>query len=337
MIINGTKAAAEVRRNVRGTVIEHLDKYDRAPCLAIITCSDDDASKVYVGRKVKACEEVGITVIRKVFDESAITLDITAYIRALNKSKDVDGILLQLPLRSGIDEQKCLEAIDPKKDVDGLTPTNQGHVLLGTKGHRPCTPLGVLTLLDMHGIETKGRDVCIVGRSSLVGRPLAAMLSAKGKDATVTLLHSKSGNLEEHLKRADIIVTATGQPRYLKADMVASGATIVDVGICRDEQGRLCGDADFADITSKVVVSITPVPGGVGPMTVATLLSNTVDAWLKYGPRTDDEFGYIRLIEGMSKEECLQYVKDHKMIDEFGNVVPPYEWRSTIDDDFPQL
>jgi len=337
MIINGTKAAAEVRRSVRGTIIEHLDKYDRAPCLAIITCSDDEASKVYVGRKVKACEEAGITVIRKVFDESAITLDITAYIRALNKSKSVDGILLQLPLRRGIDEQKCLETIDPQKDVDGLTPVNQGRVLLGTKGHRPCTPQGVLTLLDMHGIETEGKEVCIVGRSSLVGRPLAAMLSAKGRDATVTLLHSKSGNVEDHLRRADIIVTATGQPRYLKADMVSSGATIVDVGICRDEQGRLCGDADFADITSKVSVNITPVPGGVGPMTVATLLSNTVDTWLRYGPRTDDDFGYLRLIEGMSKEEIRQFTEDYGMIDAFGNPVPPQQWRSTIEDDFPKL
>lgn len=284
MILSGTKASAEVRRSVRGTIIENLEKYGRAPCLAILTCSDDDASKVYVRNKVKACEEVGITVFRKVFDENAATPDITACIRTLNESPAVDGILLQLPLRDGIDEQACIKEIDPKKDVDGLTPVNQGHVLLGTKGHRPCTPLGVLTLLDMYGIETEGKDICVVGRSALVGRPLAALLSAKGKDATVTLLHSKSGNLEEHLRRADIIVTATGQPRYLKASMVSSGATVIDVGICRDEQGRLCGDADFADITSKVSVNISSVPGGVGPMTVAMLLKNTADAWLQYCP-----------------------------------------------------
>lgn len=284
MILSGTKASAEVRRSVRGTIIENLEKYGRAPCLAILTCSDDDASKVYVRNKVKACEEVGITVFRKVFDENAATPDITACIRTLNESPAVDGILLQLPLRDGIDEQACIKEIDPKKDVDGLTPVNQGHVLLGTKGHRPCTPLGVLTLLDMYGIETEGKDICVVGRSALVGRPLAALLSAKGKDATVTLLHSKSGNLEEHLRRADIIVTATGQPRYLKASMVSSGATVIDVGICRDEQGRLCGDADFADITSKVSMNISSVPGGVGPMTVAMLLKNTADAWLQYCP-----------------------------------------------------
>ena len=284
MILSGTKASAEVRRGVRGTIIENLEKYGRAPCLAIITCSDDDASKVYVRNKVKACEEVGITVIRKVFDSSAATPDITACIRTLNESPAVDGILLQLPLRDGIDEQACIKEIDPKKDVDGLTPVNQGHVLLGTKGHRPCTPLGVLTILDMYGIETEGKDICVVGRSSLVGRPLAAMLSAKGKDATVTMLHSKSKDLKDHLRCADIIVTATGQPRYLKASMVYSGATVIDVGICRDEQGRLCGDADFADITSKVSVNISSVPGGVGPMTVAMLLKNTVDAWLQYCP-----------------------------------------------------
>lgn len=281
MILDGKEVSRVVRDSVKARIVSNIRDKGRPPCLAIIVTSDDEASKVYVNSKKKACSSVGIKTITLRFAESASEDLIYAHIRKMGASAAVDGIIVQLPMCAGLNEGRLVGAIPPSKDVDGLTPVNQGKALLGADGIRPCTPLGVLELLDGYGIETEGKDVCILGRSNLVGRPLAAMLAAKGKDATVTLLHSKSGNIEEHLKRADIIVSAMGNSKYIKADMVASGATIIDVGIVRNEDGTLSGDADFEDITSKVEVNITPVPGGVGPMTVAMLLRNTLEVWLR--------------------------------------------------------
>ncbi len=281
LILDGKSTAAETRAALRGEIASLLPRAGRAPGLAVILAGDDPASQVYVRNKEKAALEVGMNARTVRLPASVSQNELEDVIAGLNTERDVDGILLQLPLPRGLDTDACISRISPEKDVDGLTPHNQGLLALGRPGLQPCTPAGVMRLLDRYGISTSGKKAVVVGRSSLVGRPLALLLGSKGRDATVTMCHSRTANLAEECRSADILCTALGNPRFIGADMVKPGAVVIDVGINRIEEGgkaRLCGDVDFAAVAEKCS-AITPVPGGVGPMTIAMLLSNTVQAW----------------------------------------------------------
>lgn len=281
LILDGKSTAAETRAALREEIASLLPRAGRAPGLAVILAGDDPASQVYVRNKEKAALEVGMNARTVRLPASVSQNELEDVIVGLNAERDVDGILLQLPLPRGLNADACISRISPEKDVDGLTPHNQGLLALGRPGLQPCTPAGVMRLLDRYDIPTSGKKAVVVGRSSLVGRPLALLLGSKGRDATVTMCHSRTANLAEECRSADILCTALGNPRFITADMVKPGAVVIDVGINRIEEGgkaRLCGDVDFAAVAEKCS-AITPVPGGVGPMTIAMLLSNTVQAW----------------------------------------------------------
>lgn len=273
MILDGKVAAANIKQRLKEEIAAS-DK--RAPYLVIITVGDDPASKVYVKNKIKACEEIGIQVRHYVFaadDEPQAVLDL---IDMLNYADRIDGIMVQLPLPKSWNEREIIDAIYPDKDVDGLTTTNIGRLRSGQPGMRPCTAKGIIDLCRYYNIELDGKDVTIVGRSNIVGKPLADMMMAEG--ATVTQCHSHTRDLEVDTTRAEILVSAIGKPKFINDDYVGFGAIVIDVGINRDENGKLCGDVDYDDGWVKTR-GITPVPGGVGPMTVAELMSNTVDSW----------------------------------------------------------
>lgn len=255
----------------------------RRPCLAVVQVGEDPASRVYVGRKKKACEEVGIGFKLHILPEDTKNTELIELIRLLNADGTVDGILLQLPLPRGLHPRQIIEEISPAKDVDGLTSTMQGRTMLDITGFNPCTPAGVLALLELEEIPTAGKRVAVIGRSELVGKPLAAMLSAKRYDATVTLCHRKTPDLAEICRASDILISATGKRHIITADMVKPGAVVIDVGITRGEDGKLCGDVDFENV-APIASAVTPVPGGVGPMTVAILIFNTIEAWLNLNP-----------------------------------------------------
>ena len=281
LILDGKSTAAETRAALKEEIASLLPRAGRAPGLAVILAGDDPASQVYVRNKEKAALEVGMNARTVRLPASVSQNELEDVIAGLNAERDVDGILLQLPLPRGLDADVCISRISPEKDVDGLTPHNQGLLALGRPGLQPCTPAGVMRLLDRYGISTSGKKAVVVGRSSLVGRPLALLLGSKGRDATVTMCHSRTANLAEDCRSADILCTALGNPRFIGADIVKPGVVVIDVGINRIEEGgkaRLCGDVDFAAVAEKCS-AITPVPGGVGPMTIAMLLSNTVQAW----------------------------------------------------------
>ena len=245
------------------------------PTLVIISVGDDPASKVYVRNKMRAAEKVGIKVNHMPFTEYADTPFIIDIIKQFNEDEDVDGIMVQLPLPSYLDERAIIDAIDPAKDVDGLTYMNMGMLHEQTCFHQPCTAKGIIWLLHENGIHLTGRHVVVVGRSEIVGKPVA--LLALNNDATVTICHSRTKNLAEMTRQADILIVAVGKPGLITADMVKPGAVVVDVGINRNEEGKLVGDVDF-DNVKEVAGWITPVPGGVGPMTVAMLMHNTLYA-----------------------------------------------------------
>lgn len=279
MILSGKAVADGIKFQLKNEIDDVVTTGKRPPCLEIITVGDDPASKVYVRNKIKACEEVGIKVGHYTANKDTTTSDnLKKIIYALNKSSTIDGIMVQLPLPGGFDEREIIDAIDPSKDVDGLTTTNIGKLRSGQPCFQPCTARGVIDLLDYYGIEIDGKDVTIVGRSNIVGKPLADLMMARG--ATVTQCHSRTKHLEDHTSYANIVVSAVGKPKFLKYDDFGSFQVIVDVGINRDENGKLCGDVDFDDV-KDYCSAITPVPGGVGPMTVAELLRNTVEAWKK--------------------------------------------------------
>ncbi len=281
LILDGKATAAETRASLKEEVASLLPRAGRAPGLAVILAGDDPASQVYVRNKEKAALEVGINARTLRLAATVSQKELEDVIAGLNAEDEVDGILLQLPLPRGLDAGSCIARISPEKDVDGLTPHNQGLLALGRPGLQPCTPAGVMRLLDRYHISTSGRKAVVVGRSSLVGRPLALLLGARGRDATVTMCHSRTTDLAEECRSADILCTALGRPRFITADMLKPGAVVIDVGINRIEENgraRLCGDVDFAAAAEKCA-AITPVPGGVGPMTIAMLLSNTVQAW----------------------------------------------------------
>lgn len=276
-VLEGKSVSQKLRANVKAEIAELLKTAKRAPGLAVVLVGEDPASQVYVRNKEKACEEVGITSYSYRLPADTKQEQLIALIHQLNADDKIDGILLQLPLPKGLDTQACLETICPKKDVDGLHPENQGRLALGLDGIRPCTPAGTMFLLDYYGYSLSGKNCVVLGRSPLVGRPLSMMLNSKPVDATVTMCHSKTQNIAEILKKADFIFLAIGIPNFLKPDMVKEDAVIIDIGINRTENG-LCGDADYKALENKVA-AMTPVPGGIGLMTISQLLENTVQAW----------------------------------------------------------
>lgn len=279
-IIDGKQIAAAVRADIKTAVTAWMDKGKRAPYLAVILVGDDPASASYVRGKAAACTEVGIhsdTLREPATISEAALLDL---IQRLNQDPQVDGILVQLPLPKHINERRVIEAISPAKDVDGFHPESAGKLVIGQDTFPPATPAGILELLKRTGIETKGQHVVIIGRSNIVGKPMANLLIQHGIDATVTICHSRTKNLAELTRQADILIAALGKPHFVKADMVQDGAVVIDVGINRVEDAtkktgyRLVGDVDYEDVAPKTAF-ITPVPGGVGPMTIAMLLQNT--------------------------------------------------------------
>ena len=272
--IDGKAVAAVVRAEVRERVVR-LAARGIVPGLAAVLVGDDPASLVYVGNKEKACEQVGIRSLRHRLPASTSETELVALVRRLGHDADVHGILVQLPLPAPLRAQVVIEALAPEKDVDGLHPVNQGRLLAGLPGLRPCTPLGVLRLLDTTGVALAGARAVVVGRSVLVGKPVAFLLLER--HATVTLCHSRTADLAGEVGRADVVVAATGQPALVRGEWIRPGAVVIDVGINRGGDGRLCGDVEFEPARARAA-SITPVPGGVGPMTVAMLLANTVTA-----------------------------------------------------------
>ncbi|MCX6394521.1 MAG: bifunctional methylenetetrahydrofolate dehydrogenase/methenyltetrahydrofolate cyclohydrolase FolD [Solirubrobacterales bacterium] len=274
-VIDGKLVAAAVRGEVADAVKALVASGKRPPGLATIIVGDDPASAVYVANKHKACEEVGFVGFHNELESSATEDQIGDVINRLNADPAVDGILLQLPLPSHLEAGSLTETISPAKDVDGLTPTSAGLLSLGRKGLRPCTPLGVVELLDREGVDLNGSNVVILGRSALVGKPLAALLLER--NATVTICHSRTKNLQAVCCQADVLVAAVGVPELVKGDWVKQGATVIDVGINRVD-GGLVGDVDY-EAAAEFACCITPVPGGVGPMTIAMLLRNTLAAY----------------------------------------------------------
>ncbi|MBT8507509.1 bifunctional methylenetetrahydrofolate dehydrogenase/methenyltetrahydrofolate cyclohydrolase [Methanomicrobiaceae archaeon CYW5] len=245
------------------------------PCLATVIVGADPASQMYVRMKHKACDDVGVTSVGVELPEDATTEEVVAAVAHLNDDPSVHGILVQLPLPKQIDTEAVIEAVSPAKDVDGFHPENVGALFSGRPRFVPCTPGGIMTLLAEYAIPTAGARAVVVGRSVDVGRPMAALLI--NADATVTVCHSRTKNLEDEMKAADILVSAIGKARFVTKDMVKPGAVVIDVGINYDDDGKLCGDVDF-DAVADVASAITPVPGGVGPMTIATLMENTFAA-----------------------------------------------------------
>lgn len=273
-VIDGKAVAAGLRAKVAQRVAEFQDQHGRVPSLTTILVGDDPASNVYVNNKHKACAEVGIDSADERLPADTSAEYLTGLITDLNKRDDVDGILLQLPLPDGLDDDLLSGLIDPDKDVDGLTTLNAGRVVQGRDALVPCTPSGVMILLEEVGAELSGAEAVVVGRSNLVGRPVASLLLAK--NATVTTCHSRTRDLGEVTRRADVLIACVGSPKLIDGSMVKPGAVVIDVGTSRTEDG-LSGDVDF-DSVLGIAGAITPVPGGVGPMTIACLLENTVKA-----------------------------------------------------------
>ena len=265
-ILDGKAVSLKVRA-------DELKKFGIEPTLAVVLVGEDKASQTYVRAKEKACNEYGIKSVAHRLSENTTQNELLALINVLNLDDSIHGILVQLPLPKHIDTNVVLAAIDPRKDVDGFHAVNVGKLVSGLDGFVPCTPLGVMEILKEYGIDVAGLNAVVIGRSNIVGKPMANLLL--NASATVTVTHSKTTNLKEICKNADLIVAAIGKPFFLKADMVKNGAVVVDVGINRLDDGRLVGDVDFDEVAPKCSY-ITPVPGGVGPMTIAMLLNNTI-------------------------------------------------------------
>ena len=274
-IIDGKAEAAKVRQEVAASVEAIRSDLGITPGLATVLVGDDPASATYVRNKRRSCAKVGIESLHHELPATASQDEIVALVQRLNESAAAHGILVQLPLPDTIDSRSVVNAISPEKDVDGLHPVNQGRLLAGEPGLRPCTPVGSMRLLDSVGAEIKGAHAAVVGRSVLVGKPLALLLLER--HATVTLCHSRTRNLAEEVGRADIVIAAVGVPELVKGEWIRSGSIVIDVGINRRPQGGLVGDVEFGSAVERAA-HITPVPGGVGPMTVAMLLANTVSA-----------------------------------------------------------
>jgi methylenetetrahydrofolate dehydrogenase (NADP+) / methenyltetrahydrofolate cyclohydrolase len=282
-LIDGKKTSAEIKTEISVAVNEMKSRGVRVPHLAAILVGNDGASETYVAGKVKACQEIGFESTLLRFDTSITEKDLLAEVEAMNNNPLIDGFIVQLPLPSHISEEKIIEAVSPDKDVDGYHPLNLGRLVTGLSGFVSATPLGVVELLKRYKIPLSGSNCVVVGRSVNVGRPLSILLSQKGMDSTVTVVHSRSKNIKELLLNADIIIAAIGSPAFIKVDMVKEGAVVIDIGTTRVPDSsrksgfRLCGDVDFDAVAPKCSF-ITPVPGGVGPMTIASLMLNTLKA-----------------------------------------------------------
>lgn len=272
-LIDGKAISAQIKEELKLEVAQLKEK-GIVPCLAVIQVGNDPASSVYVNNKKKACAYIGIESLSYELEESVTQETLLEVIDELNHNDMVNGILVQLPLPKHIDEEAVLKAILPKKDVDGFHPETVGNMCIGNRGFLPCTPAGVIELLKRSGIEIAGKECVVIGRSNIVGKPMALLLLRE--NGTVTITHSKTKDLKEVTKRADILIAAIGKPKFVTAEYVKEGATVIDVGIHRNEQNKLCGDVDFDDVVSKAG-AITPVPGGVGPMTIAMLMNNCVE------------------------------------------------------------
>ncbi len=273
-IIDGKAVAAQVRAGVALEVAQ-LKEHGVTPGLAVIVVGDDPASRIYVNNKKKACAEVGIYSEEHALAADTSLDELIALVRALNSRGDISGILCQLPLPNGLDDRAVIENIAPLKDVDAFHPANVGRIMLGDYHFLPCTPAGIMELLHHYNISAEGKECVVVGRSNIVGKPMSMLLLHE--NGTVTTCHSRTRDLKAVTSRADILVAAVGKPKFITGDMVKEGAVVIDVGMDRDENGKLCGDVDFATVEPKASY-ITPVPGGVGPMTIAMLLKNTVTA-----------------------------------------------------------
>ena len=273
-IIDGKAISADIKQEVK-LEVEALNKRGIEPCLAVILVGENTASKVYVNNKKKACQACGIQSVSYELPENTSERELLDLVEKLNQDKKINGILVQLPLPKQIDETKVILAISPKKDVDCFHPQNVGALHTGQKGFLPCTPAGILELIKRSGYDITSKQCVVIGRSNIVGKPAAMLLLQE--NGTVTICHSKTKDLAQVCKRADIIVVATGKINTLTKDMVKQGAIVIDVGMNRNEEGKLCGDVDF-EAVKEVAEAITPVPGGVGPMTIAMLMKNCLTA-----------------------------------------------------------
>ena len=284
-ILDGLSVSQKIKQEIKEEVTKIVQSGKKAPHLAAILVGENGASKAYVNSKVKDCKEVGFTSSLLKFPDTICENELLEEIKKLNENEEIDGFIVQLPLPKGIDQEKIIMAIDPKKDVDGFHPENFGKMALEMDSLLPATPFGIMQLLERYNIDTKGKKCVVIGRSRIVGRPMSILMSTKGTDATVTLIHSHTPNIEEYTQKADIVIVALGIPNYLKEDMIKEGAVVIDVGITRvnddSERGyHLVGDVDF-EACEKKASFITPVPGGVGPMTRAMLMKNTLLAYKK--------------------------------------------------------
>ena len=276
LIIDGKKISSEIKDELREKVTKLTNK-GVTVTLAVIQVGNDPASSVYVGNKKKACEYIGIKSLAYELPETTTQKELVTLVEKLNQDQSVNGILVQLPLPSHIDEDTIIKTISPLKDVDGFHPQSVGALSIGQKGFVSCTPAGVIELLKRSGISIAGKECVIIGRSNIVGKPMALLMLRE--NATVTICHSRTSNLKEVAKRADILIVAIGKPKFVTKDYVKEGAVVIDVGIHRNEANKLCGDVDYEEVL-PMVSSITPVPGGVGPMTIAMLMNNCVEAVL---------------------------------------------------------
>ena len=274
VILDGKAVSAKVKEEVKEEV-ESLKKQGVSVGLAVIIVGNNPASRTYVNNKKKACEAAGILSEEYALPEDTTQEELLALVEKLNRKDSINGILCQLPLPKQLDEEAVIAAISEKKDVDAFSAVNVGHIMIGDYTFLPCTPAGIMEILRHYNIDVAGKECVVIGRSNIVGKPMAMLLLHQ--NGTVTICHSKTKNLKDVTSRADILVAAVGIPHFVTADMVKEGAVVIDVGMDRDENGKLCGDVDFAAVEPKASY-ITPVPGGVGPMTIATLLKNTVTA-----------------------------------------------------------
>jgi methylenetetrahydrofolate dehydrogenase (NADP+)/methenyltetrahydrofolate cyclohydrolase len=280
-LIDGKKVSSAIRQEIAQEVAQMVAEGKKRPHLAAVLVGHDGGSETYVANKIKACEECGFVSSLKRFESDITEAELLAVVEELNNDPDVDGFIVQLPLPKHISEEKVTEAIDPRKDVDGFHPQNVGNMTIGAECFVSATPQGIVDLIKRYGIETAGKHAVVIGRSNIVGRPMSILLSQKGIDCTVTVCHSRTPNMAEICKQADIIVAAIGKPGFVTADMVKPGAVIIDVGTTRvtdptAQRGwRLKGDVDFENV-APLYSYITPVPGGVGPMTIVSLMKNTL-------------------------------------------------------------
>jgi methylenetetrahydrofolate dehydrogenase (NADP+)/methenyltetrahydrofolate cyclohydrolase len=273
-LINGNTLSAQIRQDIRAEATK-LSAQALQPGLAVILVGDNPASQVYVRNKVKACSDVGFHSVLEHYDAALTEAELLRRIISLNQDPAIHGILVQLPLPGHIDANKVIETIAPEKDVDGFHVHSAGALMVGKPGFKPCTPYGCMKMLESIGYDLKGKHAVVIGRSNIVGKPMAMLLLAA--NATVTICHSGTRNLAEHTRQADVIVAAVGKRNVVTADMVKPGAVVIDVGMNRNEAGKLCGDVDFEGVC-QVAGWVTPVPGGVGPMTITMLLQNTLEA-----------------------------------------------------------